>query len=120
MSDDWGTYLCVHCGLPATGTAHNVGSQRGKQRCGSESGLSYGYNAHPPEVPCDNNWTACLGAVTPDPRLVVEECRIVDVDGEPVRVQVSGEWSEADHAAFAEIVRAAKARFADGQKGTEQ
>lgn len=43
-----------------------------------------------------------------------DECRIVDVDGEAVRVQASGEWSEADHAAFADIVRAAKARFAAG------
>lgn len=39
-----------------------------------------------------------------------QDCRIVEVDGEPVRVQTSGDWSEADHAAFAEIVRAAKAK----------
>jgi len=40
-----------------------------------------------------------------------QDCRIVEVNGEPVRVQASGDWSEADHAAFAEIVRAAKAKF---------
>ena len=41
-----------------------------------------------------------------------DDCRIVDVDGDPIRVQASGDWTDEDHAAFAEIVRAAKAKFA--------
>ena len=64
----WGTYSCAHCGLTATQTTHDEGSHRGKQRCGLESGLPYGYNAHPANVPCDNSWTACIGSVTPVPR----------------------------------------------------
>jgi len=47
-----------------------------------------------------------------------DECRVVEVDGEPVRVQASGDWDEKDHAAFASIVRAAKAKFAADNLGT--
>lgn len=65
---DWGTYACSHCGQPATETVHDSGSHRGKQRCGRESGLEYGYNAHPSDVPCDNEKTLCLGARHPDLR----------------------------------------------------
>jgi hypothetical protein len=41
-----------------------------------------------------------------------ETCRIVEVDGESVRV-VGGadEWTQGDHEAFAEVVRAVKRRF---------
>lgn len=39
-------------------------------------------------------------------------CGIVEVDGEPVRVQGGAEMSAADRAAFAEVVRAAKRRLA--------
>lgn len=48
-----------------------------------------------------------------------QDCRIVEVDGEPVRVQASGDWSEADHAAFAEIVRALKAKIANAWPKSE-
>lgn len=42
-----------------------------------------------------------------------ENCQIVEVDGEPVRVQGNvGDWDDADREAFAEIVRAAKAKYA--------
>ena len=47
-----------------------------------------------------------------------DECRIVEVDGESVRVQASGNWSAEDHDAFASIVRAAKAKFADDNLGS--
>lgn len=40
-----------------------------------------------------------------------DECRIVEVDGEPVSVHASGDWTDEDHSAFAEIVRAAKAHY---------
>ncbi len=48
-----------------------------------------------------------------------DECRVVEVDGEPVRVQAFGDWDEKDHAAFASIVRAAKAKFAADNVGTQ-
>jgi hypothetical protein len=57
----WGSYKCAHCGLSARGTQHLEGSHRGLQRCGSESGLAYGYNCHPESVPCRNDYTACIG-----------------------------------------------------------
>lgn len=40
-----------------------------------------------------------------------DECRIVEVDGEPVRALFTGEPDQADLDAFAEIVRAARRRF---------
>lgn len=41
-----------------------------------------------------------------------ETCSIVDVDGESVRVLGgTDDWTEKDHEAFAEIVRAAKRKF---------
>lgn len=40
------------------------------------------------------------------------ECRVVEVDGEPVRVIGSKDWTEEDFAFFAEVIRAAKARAA--------
>lgn len=43
----------------------------------------------------------------------IENCQIVEVDGEPVRVQGNvGDWDDETRAAFAEVVRAAKAKFA--------
>jgi len=52
-----------------------------------------------------------------DPTPEQDECRIVEVNGEAIRVQASGEWNAEDHAAFAEIVRAAKAHFRAEQIG---
>jgi hypothetical protein len=43
---------------------------------------------------------------------MAEECRHIEVDGEAVSVRGSGEWSDRDRGAFAEIVRSAKAKFA--------
>lgn len=45
---------------------------------------------------------------------MADECRIVEVDGEPVSVHASGDWTDEDHTMFAEIVRAAKAAYAEG------
>lgn len=43
---------------------------------------------------------------------MTSRCRVVMVDGEPVRVQYHGDgWDDADSEAFAEIVRAARAKF---------
>lgn len=56
-------YLCTHCGMVATGVpigVHLTGSYAGKSRCGSESGMEYGYNAHPEGTACIN---PCLGVV---------------------------------------------------------
>lgn len=38
-------------------------------------------------------------------------CEIVDVDGEPIRVQVNGTLTDEERAALAEIVRAARRKF---------
>jgi hypothetical protein len=54
---------------------------------------------------------------TSDPTPEQDECRIVEVDGEAIRVQASGEWTTEDHAAFAEIVRAAKKHMRAEQIG---
>lgn len=57
--------LCIHCGMPISAACDGVhleGSQAGLQRCGSESGLPYGYNAHA-EAPCE---APCLGATFGD------------------------------------------------------
>ena len=41
-----------------------------------------------------------------------ETCRIVEVDGESVRVGGGADdWTQGDHEAFAEVVRAVKRRF---------
>jgi hypothetical protein len=43
---------------------------------------------------------------------MTDPCHLVAVDGETVSVQGNvGEWTPEDHAAFAEIVRAAKAKY---------
>lgn len=42
-----------------------------------------------------------------------ENCQVVEVDGEPVRVRGdAGQWDDKDREMFAEIVRAAKAKYA--------
>ena len=53
---------CKHCGLKITegdNPAHAEGSYIGRARCGSESGLPYGYNANALGDPCT---IICLGA----------------------------------------------------------
>lgn len=56
--------ICIHCGRPFEGYAHMEGDYRGKQRCSpGDSGLQYGYNAHPVGTPCER---PCLGEVYPD------------------------------------------------------
>lgn len=42
-----------------------------------------------------------------------DSCRIVEVDGQPVRVRGGREMNETEQGAFAEVVRAAQARFAE-------
>lgn len=53
--------ICVHCGeaisTPEFGV-HTAGSNTGLQRCGVESGLPYGYNAHGFGTAC--RWP-CIG-----------------------------------------------------------
>lgn len=57
---------CMHCGLqlklggnlPGWGL-HVEGSQRGKSRCGSESGQPYGLNGHTAASSCSNG--PCAG-----------------------------------------------------------
>lgn len=46
---------------------------------------------------------------------MADECRIVEVDGEPIRVHGGSEMDEAGREAFAQIVRAAKAKMAAEQ-----
>lgn len=41
----------------------------------------------------------------------IDKCRVVDVDGEPVRVRGECEPTDEERVMIAEIVRAAKARF---------
>ena len=44
-----------------------------------------------------------------------DTCRPVEVDGETIRVRGSGEFTEQEQGVFAEIVRAAKRRYAADQ-----
>ena len=58
-------YECIHCGRAARDHAHVEGLQKGLQRCYSgDSGLPYGYNAHPVGTMCKN---PCRGSYEPDP-----------------------------------------------------
>ena len=51
---------CVHCGRRFTGSAHDEGDHRGKQRCDpDDTGQPYGLNAHAPGTPCQS---PCAGA----------------------------------------------------------
>lgn len=60
------------------------------------------------EVPLGEPSTVSPGSKAADG----DECRIVEVpDVGPVRVRGSGEWTEEDHAMFAEVVQAAKRRY---------
>lgn len=43
---------------------------------------------------------------------MVDDCRFVDVDGEAIRVRGAREMSDDDRAAFADVIRAAKAHAA--------
>lgn len=53
---------CTHCGKGITDSrypAHTEGDYSGKQRCSpGDSGLPYGYNAHPVGTACEY---PCLG-----------------------------------------------------------
>ena len=42
-----------------------------------------------------------------------DQCRLVEVDGEIVRVRGEREMDDADRAALAEVIRAAKRKLAD-------
>jgi hypothetical protein len=57
---------CTHCNRPISdglGPVHLDGEQQGKQRCCSDdSGLPYGYNAHPVGTPCQ---IPCRGEYEP-------------------------------------------------------
>lgn len=44
-----------------------------------------------------------------------DECRIVVVDGDPVRVRAAGEWNDDTRDAFAAIVRSARQKLAEQQ-----
>lgn len=50
-------------------------------------------------------------AVSPVQGEAVETCRVVDVDGQPVRVRGGATMDDTDRAMLAEVVRAAKAKY---------
>lgn len=49
------------------------------------------------------------GAADAEP---ADACRVVEVDGEPIRVRSAGEMTEQDHAALAEVIAAARRKHA--------
>jgi hypothetical protein len=59
----WTPDVCTHCGQPISRDkwpVHLAGDYRGKHSCSpGDSGLPYGYEAHPADTPCAY---PCLGA----------------------------------------------------------
>lgn len=57
-----------------------------------------------------------LGELPDDDQDEHDTCRPLDVDGATLRVHGSGEWTDQDRAAMAELVRAAQRRMDVGGK----
>jgi hypothetical protein len=66
----------------------------------------------PAERYADEQAVAALASEQQDATSAVDACRLVEVDGEPVRVRGSGDLTAEDHAALAEIIAAARRKHA--------